>query len=76
MRKRKLTNFGEQVKKRLFYLNMTQKTLARKVGTSEAYLSMILYGERSGSKYKDMIENILLMNTGQDTENKQKSIEE
>nr|WP_246579229.1 helix-turn-helix transcriptional regulator [Alkaliphilus flagellatus] len=49
---------------------MTQKTLAKKVGTSEAYLSMILYGERSGSKYKDMIENILLMNTGQNTENK------
>lgn len=70
MRKRKLTNFGDKVKKRLFYLNMTQKTLAKKVGTSEAYLSMILYGERSGSKYKDKIENILLMDTDQNTENK------
>lgn len=30
---------------------MTQKTLAKKIGTSEVYLSMILRGKRSGRKY-------------------------
>lgn len=59
VQKRKLTDFGEIVKKQLFELNMTQKILAKKVGTSEAYLSMILYGERSGAKYKDKIKSII-----------------
>ncbi|MGI6427267.1 MAG: helix-turn-helix domain-containing protein [Natronincolaceae bacterium] len=59
MQKRKLTDFGEEVKNRLYELNMTQKTLAKKIGTSEAYLSMILYGERSGAKYKDKIKSII-----------------
>lgn len=59
MQKRKLTDFGEEVKKRLYELNMTQKTLAKKVGTSEAYLSMILYGERSGAKYRDKIKAVI-----------------
>jgi len=59
LRKRKLTDFGELVKLRLFQLNMTQKNLAARVGTSEEYLSMILYGERSGKKYKDKIKSVL-----------------
>lgn len=59
MQKRKLTDFGEKVKNRLYELNMTQKTLAKKVGTSEAYLSMILYGERSGAKYRDKIKSVI-----------------
>lgn len=59
MQKRKLTDFGEEVKNRLYELNMTQKTLAKKIGTSEAYFSMILYGERSGAKYKDKIKSII-----------------
>lgn len=56
-----MTGFGELVKLRLFQLNMTQKTLACKVGTSEEYLSMILYGERSGEKYKQKIEKVLFI---------------
>lgn len=59
MKKRKLTVFGQSVKNKLFELNMTQKSLAEKLGTSEVYLSMILYGERSGAKYKNKIMNIL-----------------
>ncbi|HZH94161.1 MAG TPA: helix-turn-helix transcriptional regulator [Tissierellaceae bacterium] len=51
MRKRNLTPFGYQVKQRLVQINLTQKKLAEKIGTSEVYLSMILYGERSGKKY-------------------------
>jgi transcriptional regulator with XRE-family HTH domain len=59
MRKRKLTPFGKLVNNRLIELNMTQKKLAEKVGTSEAYLSMILRGKRSGEKYLDNIIKVL-----------------
>ncbi len=59
MKKRKLTPFGEKVKERLIDLNMTQKKLAKKIGTSEVYLSLILYGERSGEKYIDAINEVL-----------------
>ena len=59
MKKRRLTPFGEKVKERLIDLNMTQKKLAEKVGTSDVYLSMILYGERSGGKYIEDIKEIL-----------------
>ena len=51
MKRRKLTPFGEKVKRKLVEVNMTQKKLAEALGTSEVYLSMILYGERSGKKY-------------------------
>ncbi len=59
MKKRKLTSFGLKVKNRLADINMTQKELAEKLGTSNAYLSMILYGERSGKKYLDKIKSLL-----------------
>lgn len=59
MKKRKLTPFGLRVKNRLADLNMTQKELSEKLGTSDAYLSMILYGERSGNMYIEDIKRIL-----------------
>ncbi|WP_409227956.1 helix-turn-helix domain-containing protein [Gudongella sp. SC589] len=59
MRKRNLTPFGYKVKKRLVQMNLTQKKLAEKIGTSEVYLSMILYGERSGDKYIPKINEVL-----------------
>ncbi len=59
MKKRKLTPFGLKVKNRLADLNMTQKELSKKLGTSDAYLSMILYGERSGNMYIEDIKRIL-----------------
>lgn len=59
MRKRKLSEFGRLVNERLVELNITQKQLAQMIGTSEAYLSMILHGERSGKKYRDKIEKFL-----------------
>ncbi len=59
MRKRKLTPFGEDVKRKLIEINMTQKKLAEDIQTSEVYLSMILYGERSGDKYIDLIKKKL-----------------
>jgi transcriptional regulator with XRE-family HTH domain len=59
MKKRKLTPFGLRVKNRLADLNMSQKDLAEKLGTSGAYLSMILYGVRSGNMYIEDIKQIL-----------------
>ncbi len=59
MRKRNLTPFGQKVKQRLVEINLTQKKLAEKIGTSEVYLSMILYGERSGEKYISRINEML-----------------
>ena len=50
MKKRKLTPFGLKIKNRLVDMNMTQKELAKMLGTSDAYLSMILYGERADRK--------------------------
>jgi transcriptional regulator with XRE-family HTH domain len=59
MNRRKLTTFGEKVKQKLAEVNMTQKKLAEELGTSEVYLSMILYGERSGRKYLPHINDLL-----------------
>lgn len=55
MKKRKLTPFGLKVKNKLADLNMSQKELAWKLGTSDVYLSMILYGVRSGQMYGEDI---------------------
>ena len=55
----KLTSFGRKVKRELIDLNMTQTELARKVGTTPQYLNLILYGHRTGNKYKDKIEEVL-----------------
>jgi transcriptional regulator with XRE-family HTH domain len=59
MKKRKLTPFGLKVKNKLADLNMSQKELAEKLSTSDVYLSMILYGERSGDMYIEDIKTIL-----------------
>ncbi|MDK2917778.1 MAG: hypothetical protein PWQ37_511 [Candidatus Petromonas sp.] len=69
MRKRNLTPFGRLVNEQLVKLNMTQKKLAEKVGTSEVYLSMILRGERSGQKYLDKIMKVLDINKNDITRN-------
>ena len=58
-RKRKLTPFGVLVKKTLIEKDMTQVQLAEKVGTSNKYLNLILYGDRSGEKYISSIANVL-----------------
>ncbi len=59
MKRRRLTPFGKKVKERLLDLNMTQRKLAEKIGASDVYLSMIIYGERSGDMYIEEIKNIL-----------------
>lgn len=58
-RKRQLTQFGVLVKKTLVEKGMTQVKLAEEVGTSNKYLNLILYGDRSGEKYINGIARIL-----------------
>lgn len=59
MRKRQLTPFGITVKKCLIEKGMTQVQLAEAVGTSNKYLNLILYGDRSGNKYTWKIASLL-----------------
>jgi transcriptional regulator with XRE-family HTH domain len=58
-RKRQLTPFGVLVKKTLIEKGMTQVQLAEEVGTSNKYLNLILYGDRSGEKYLVGIAKVL-----------------
>lgn len=57
--KRRLTPFGMLVKKTLIEKGMTQVQLAEEVGTSNKYLNLILYGDRSGDKYIGGIARVL-----------------
>lgn len=59
--KRKLTPFGKDVKMRLIELEMRQEELAKIVGTSPQYINHIMYGERTGDKYKEKIRKTLDM---------------
>ncbi len=59
MQKRQLTPFGITVKKRLIEKGMTQVRLAEEVGTSNKYLNLILYGDRTGEKYIQKIITVL-----------------
>lgn len=59
MQKRQLTPFGMTVKKRLIEKGMTQVWLAEEVGTSNKYLNLILYGDRTGEKYIQKIISVL-----------------
>lgn len=47
----RLTPFGKLVVKALADHDMTKSDLASTIGASPQYLSYILYGVRSGSKY-------------------------
>ncbi|WP_041720192.1 helix-turn-helix domain-containing protein [Alkaliphilus metalliredigens] len=70
MVKRRLTRLGSAVHGRLVQLNMTQRELAKEIGTSEVYLSMILRGRRSGNKYRmKIVEQLDLDETFTDTNN-------
>lgn len=59
MQKRQLTPFGITVKKRLVERGMTQIQLAEEVGTSNKYMNLILYGDRTGEKYIQKIASVL-----------------
>ncbi len=59
MDKSALTPFGREVKIRLIEKSISQRELARNVGTTESYLCQILYGIRAGEKYITKIAAIL-----------------
>lgn len=44
---KKPTPFGRAIRMRLASLDMDQKALAQKVGTTPAYISIIIYSERT-----------------------------
>ncbi len=60
--KRKLTEFGIWVKKRLIESDMNQKQLAKALNVSESYLADVLRGEKKGLKYISQIAYILQSN--------------
>lgn len=60
--KNDISEFGKQIKIRLIELNMTQRTLAKKVGVNENYLTDIVNGRRSGKTYRSAIMNVLYEN--------------
>lgn len=62
-KKGNLTSFGKMVQKRLIDKNMTQIELAEQVGCGPQYLWNILYGNRSGKKYREKISEILDIET-------------
>lgn len=57
--KNEISTFGKEIKIRLIELNMTQRTLADKVGVNENYLTDIVNGRRSGKKYRAAIIAVL-----------------
>jgi plasmid maintenance system antidote protein VapI len=62
MQKRQLTSFGKSVKKSLIEKGMTQVQLAEAIGTSNKYINLILYGDRTGEKYISKIVAALELN--------------
>lgn len=58
-RKRKLTDFGKRVRKILIDKNMSQRELAKVIGTSESYLCDILCGAKNDRIYSGRIRQIL-----------------
>ncbi len=57
--KRKLTPIGRVIKKRLIEVGITHRQLAEEIGTTEQYLSAILFGVRSGRSYLPKIARAL-----------------
>jgi len=59
MTKKKLSDFGPEIKKRLIDKNMTSTELAKTLSVKPEYLSYILHGKRPGRKYIERIKKIL-----------------
>lgn len=57
--KKKTYTFWKTIKLRLVELEMKQEDLAKLVGTTPQYVSHIMYGERSGEKYREKICQVL-----------------
>ncbi|MDR3597686.1 XRE family transcriptional regulator [Clostridium sp.] len=57
--KREFSTFGIECKKRMLEMNISQKELAKIVGTTDKYLDLVFHGERAGTKYIGKIKEIL-----------------
>jgi len=60
---RALTPEGKVIAKKMIDLRLTQTELAARVGISQEYLSMIMYGERLGRRYIGEICKVLGIKT-------------
>ncbi len=58
-RKRPMTAFEVDVKKRLIDKGMTHTELAEQLGIKKQYLTLVLSGERKNSRYVEKIREIL-----------------
>lgn len=63
MAKRALTSYGRTIQKRLIDKGMTQVELAEYLGCDPGYLCQILYGDRTGTKYREKISELLDIET-------------
>lgn len=63
-RKRPMTAFEVDVKKRLIDKGMTHTELAERLGIKKQYLTLVLSGERKNSRYVEKIREILGIEEG------------
>ena len=62
--RREPTPFGRAIKVRLAELNMKQSDLARQLGTSNAYVTYLIYGDRRDEAWVMRICEVLGMTNG------------
>ncbi len=63
-RKRPMTAFEVDVKKKLIDRGMTHTELAERLGIKKQYLTLVLSGERKNSRYVEKIREILDIKEG------------
>lgn len=63
-RKRPMTAFEVDVKKRLIDKGMSHTELAERLGIKKQYLTLVLSGERKNSRYVEKIREILEIEEG------------
>lgn len=63
-RKKPMTAFEVDVKKRLIDKGMTHTELAEQLGIKKQYLTLVLSGERKNSRYVEKIREILEIEEG------------
>lgn len=67
-KKRTPTPFGHAIKVRLAQLNLQQSDLAERLGTSNAYVTYLIYGDRRDEAWVARICEVLDMPLWQDEE--------
>ena len=67
---RPLTPFGRDVKIRLLQIGMSHRELCENVGCGKSYLSDLMTGRMTTSKYTDLIREKLNLPVGKESVNK------